>query len=315
MLFGRGVPLGCSPMTPKEFSKAKWRFFDALVRELTGNDVRVAWRILDRMSAERPFSYPSIGLLARELGCDDRSVQRSVKRLVESGWFYCEVGGGCKRPNSYKPNLERVTPVSPLEDERVTPVSPLEDERVTAVSPLGVTPVSPFKDGKGDISGQKGDISDRKGGISCQKRVTPLSPKPLKRTLFESGSESGTPRSDNGAARRATPDGSARDASEQNGTGLTAQNEGGLQGEPGGNATAKTYTELVDLRVADPMEKALAKIVYHLGHWSSEERKVATMLARASETPGADGHDEAVAKFQEISAEIEAGWLAPEERP
>ncbi len=280
-------------MTDKEFKRAKLRFFDALVRELTGNDVRVAWRILDRMNAQRPFSYPSIGLLARELGCDDRTVQRSVKRLVERGWFYCQVGGGCKSPNTYKPNLERVT----------------------AVSPLGVTPVSPFKDGKGDISDQKGGISDRKGDISCQKRVTPLSPKPLKRTLFESGSESGTPRSDNGAARRATPDGSARDASEQNGTGLTAQNEGGLQGGADGNGTAKTYTELVDLNVADPMEKARARIVWHLGHRSFEERKAAIILAFAAETPGFDGHDEAVAKFQEISAEISAGWLAPEERP
>ncbi len=214
------------------------------------------------------------------------------------------MGGCCKSPNTYKPNLERVTPVSPL-----------EDERVTAVSPLGVTPVSPFKDGKGDISDQKGDISDQKGDISCQKRVAPLSPKPTKRTLFESGSESGTPRSDNGAARRATPDGSARDASEQNGTGLTAQNEGGLQGGTDGNGTAKTYDELVDLNGADPMEKALAEIVWHLGHGSSKERKAATILAFAAETPGFDGHDEAVAKFQETSDEISAGWLAPEERP
>jgi hypothetical protein len=57
-------------------------------------------RLLLQQADERP-AYPSVGTLALELGCSERTVDRAVDVLSKAGWVSKETGAGRWQPNKY----------------------------------------------------------------------------------------------------------------------------------------------------------------------------------------------------------------------
>jgi hypothetical protein len=144
-------------------------FYHAMVRSntFTRSALAVAFVLLYRCQNGRTGRCnPSIARLAEETGLAERSVKRALGELRESRWWRIRRGGekGPGDTNNYAPQLEKG-------DMGVTHSDP---ERVTWASPIrGLE--------KGDKVGTK--------------RVTPVSPKPVKnqeKTL--SRSISSTPR-------------------------------------------------------------------------------------------------------------------------
>ena len=90
----------------------KLLLFDLIIRDrtLTAMDLRVAWRILDRVNEKRakdPFkSWPGMRKIAVELGAAVSSVHKSVNRLHAAGWIAVEKSPG--RLNRYTLAVEKV---------------------------------------------------------------------------------------------------------------------------------------------------------------------------------------------------------------
>lgn len=111
-------------------------------------------------------SWPSIETLARYAGVSERSVQRSIRRLVNMGELTVRYNAGSnsggasnRRPNCYTLRPRGDT-VSPQDVPGVTPVSPQESVRGDTGDATGVTLASP-------------EPSLREQVL---KRLTPLSP-------------------------------------------------------------------------------------------------------------------------------------------
>jgi hypothetical protein len=95
-------------LTPKQQADAKaatnrkLKAFNAMVCDprLNGTDIRVAWRIIDRMNVKCQ-SHPGHKLISEEIGCTRQTVLRSTTRLEGFGYFDIAKGGGKGKSHSY----------------------------------------------------------------------------------------------------------------------------------------------------------------------------------------------------------------------
>jgi hypothetical protein len=70
---------------------------------LLGNDKRVAAVLIDHFNRKTGQCDPSLGTIAELLGVHSRTVMRSIRRLVRSGFFRKVKHGGKFHRNSYEP--------------------------------------------------------------------------------------------------------------------------------------------------------------------------------------------------------------------
>jgi Helix-turn-helix domain len=112
-------------------------FYAAMVRSnaFTRSALTVAFILLYRCQNGRTGRCnPSIAVLAQETGLPERSVTRALRELRDSKWWLIRRGGekGRGDTNNYAPQLERVSPVTPIRLEkgdkvgtkRVSPMTP-----------------------------------------------------------------------------------------------------------------------------------------------------------------------------------------------
>jgi hypothetical protein len=110
------------------------------VGNFSGAALLVAFNLLYRhMNGTTGRCDPAIATLAEETGLQERSVQRAIRELEQSGWWHVagRSGAGRGHTNSYRPNFEK------------------GDRNVTFSGAEKVTDTSPFKPEKGDQSGQE----------------------------------------------------------------------------------------------------------------------------------------------------------------
>jgi hypothetical protein len=105
-----------SAPTAKAVARLKYQLYDAMIRDGGPSvlQLRVAWRLIDRTNRETGDAWPSYETLADELGVNVRSVIRAIKRLIETGWFGVNPGGGRGKSNHYRPCWQRVTDEPPF---------------------------------------------------------------------------------------------------------------------------------------------------------------------------------------------------------
>lgn len=146
---------GSEPTDPRERASARWAWLQAAMRDptLSAQEARTAGLILTFTNHSTNTAWPSHHTLASLSGTTERTIIRAVRTLAERGYILVDARKG--RGNTYRLNLEVVTPMSPL-----TPVSGVKDADLVGV----VTPVS----GGGDTSVR---------GV-----VTPMSHEPVDRT-------------------------------------------------------------------------------------------------------------------------------------
>ncbi len=72
------------------------------------------------MSVRGDSCFPSINTLSAETGMSDRSVQRYIRRLRQTGWLTVTYGGGRGRSNRYKASVPKGCHPVTLYPERVT---------------------------------------------------------------------------------------------------------------------------------------------------------------------------------------------------
>lgn len=103
----------------KSGTNARLKFFDRIARDpgITGTTIKVAWRLVARINNKTGLCCPSIELLVRELGVDERTVRRSVDLLTIRGWF--TKGRRGYRGMQYFPNYE--WRMDPADGEERTP--------------------------------------------------------------------------------------------------------------------------------------------------------------------------------------------------
>ena len=106
-----------SVVTRKNANNARLKFFDRIVRDpgITGMAIKVAWRLVDRINNETGLCCPSVGLLTRELGANEKTIRRSVALLIDRGWFSKRRRG--YRGTQYFPNYEWRADMPAEEDE------------------------------------------------------------------------------------------------------------------------------------------------------------------------------------------------------
>jgi hypothetical protein len=89
-------------------------------------DLRVGILLAGRYSPTTGDAHPSLQFIAEALGADKRHVHRSIKRLVERGWFFLAPGGykhgGRGHVNRYRPNPEKVPSAAPFKTAAVARV-------------------------------------------------------------------------------------------------------------------------------------------------------------------------------------------------
>jgi hypothetical protein len=113
-------------------------------------------------------SWPSVATLARYANIDPRSVNRSIKKLVELGEVKRAIGGGGTRltPDHTRPNLYTITLDCPPECDR-SRQHKITRRPVDNSPKKGVTPTS------GGDAHVRGGVTPTSGG-----GVTPTSPEP-----------------------------------------------------------------------------------------------------------------------------------------
>lgn len=102
-------------LTPKQQADAKaatnrkLKAFDAMVCDprLNGTDLRVAWRIINRMNV-KCRSHPGHKLISEEIGVTRQTVVRSTARLEGFGYFDIAKGGGKGKSHTYTLTRETV---------------------------------------------------------------------------------------------------------------------------------------------------------------------------------------------------------------
>ena len=102
-------------LTPKQQADAtaatnqKLKAYGAIVRDprLNGTDIRVAWRIIDRMNVKFR-SNPGHLLISEELSLTRQTVVRSTGRLEGFGYLDIAKGGGKGKSNTYTLKRETV---------------------------------------------------------------------------------------------------------------------------------------------------------------------------------------------------------------
>src|SRR5688572_29814786 len=95
----RSPPEGRTQLTADKFA-----VIDALAcdSELRCLDRRIGTLLICRyLNSELLRAWPSAELLARDTGADPRSIRRSIKKLIEQGWFTKVRAGGRGKSNRY----------------------------------------------------------------------------------------------------------------------------------------------------------------------------------------------------------------------
>ena len=82
--------------TAKAVARQKYQFYNAMICDggPSALQLRIAWRLIDRLNTDTGDAWPSYETLADELGVKPRSVIRAIKRLIKTDWFEATPGGG-----------------------------------------------------------------------------------------------------------------------------------------------------------------------------------------------------------------------------
>jgi hypothetical protein len=85
----------------RRFRARKLAFYDAAIRDgaLTILEIRLMWRLIDRLNPQTGDCWPSLETVAAELRCNLRALKRAEKRLEEKG--VSDPSG--RRPGSFEP--------------------------------------------------------------------------------------------------------------------------------------------------------------------------------------------------------------------
>ncbi len=102
----------CISSTPAQ----RLSFYNQIVcdPELTGKALAVAWRLVDRINKDTGQCNPSLETISSELSCNEKTVRRAIKQLIDRKWFSKEKFG-CSG-TQYNPCYYR-TEVSSINDE------------------------------------------------------------------------------------------------------------------------------------------------------------------------------------------------------
>ena len=101
--------------------------FDRIMQDdrLSGADLRVGWALLRHVNQETGRTWPSVNRLSQKCHLAKRSVQRSLKRLEDSGWYKLIESGGGDKSKVWMPNVLALDP--PTNSSSATPESPVAD--------------------------------------------------------------------------------------------------------------------------------------------------------------------------------------------
>ena len=110
-------------------TKAMLQLYDQIVLDnrLKATDLRVGWVLLQHVNKDTGRCWPSVRSLAERCRLTERSVQRSLRRLEDCGWYArVGAGGGDKITNTWMPNILAASP--PTDGSPVTVESPLTEQ-------------------------------------------------------------------------------------------------------------------------------------------------------------------------------------------
>lgn len=144
------------PILLKKFLMIRAALYD---KNLSKGDVSVQWQILDRYSVANGDCWPSLKRLATDTGLTQRTIQRSVTRLIESGHSIIVKHGNRVSSNHYKPDfslLDRVETSTSLPSHEVeTATSVCRDSQVPKVeTPTSLKPINePEHEARGELVG------------------------------------------------------------------------------------------------------------------------------------------------------------------
>lgn len=134
-----------------------------------GTDRLVLLAIADSADHDGTNAWPSVATIARKCQVSERTVQRSIRALVDLGELrvQAQAGGTGKmrddrRPNLYTVPMDGVTERRPEEPDGVTPSTERGDtQRANGATPLSPNPsLDPSEDPSEDTSSPSGDIED-----------------------------------------------------------------------------------------------------------------------------------------------------------
>lgn len=164
------------PILLKKFLMIRAALYD---KNLSKGDVSVQWQILDRYSVANGDCWPSLKRLAADTGLTQRTIQRSVTRLIESGHSIIVKHGNRVSSNHYKPDfslLDRVETSTSLPSHEVeTATSVCRDSQVPKVeTPTSLKPINePEHQARGELVGLSANAT------SDASLATPLGGLPL----------------------------------------------------------------------------------------------------------------------------------------
>ena len=164
------------PILLKKFLMIRAALYD---KNLSKGDVSVQWQILDRYSVANGDCWPSLKRLAADTGLTQRTIQRSVTRLIESGHSIIVKHGNRVSSNHYKPDfslLDRVETSTSLPSHEVeTATSVCRDSQVPKVeTPTSLKPINePEHQARGELMGLSANAT------SDASLATPLGGLPL----------------------------------------------------------------------------------------------------------------------------------------
>ena len=164
------------PILLKKFLMIGAALYD---KNLSKGDVSVQWQILDRYSVANGDCWPSLKRLAADTGLTQRTIQRSVTKLIESGHSIIVKHGNRVSSNHYKPDfslLDRVETATSLPSNEVeTATSVCRDSQVPKVeTPTSLKPINePEHQARGELVGLSANAT------SAASLASPLGGLPL----------------------------------------------------------------------------------------------------------------------------------------
>jgi len=114
--------------------RLKWALLEAMAvdPELSHLDFRIATRLIRYLHYRRKVAFPGVAILVNEVRANERSVRRSLDRLVQSGWWLkAAQGGGRGRASVYMPNFAKLETGAPESGFLKRMVNEPESERET----------------------------------------------------------------------------------------------------------------------------------------------------------------------------------------
>ena len=134
---------------PEPILLKQWLMINAALNDksLSKGDVSVQWQILNRYNVKNGYCWPSLKRLAADTGLTQRTIQRSVTRLIESGHSVIVKHGNRVSSNHYRPDFslfDRVeTPTSLPSNEVETAKTVCRDSQVPKVeTPTSLKPIN-----------------------------------------------------------------------------------------------------------------------------------------------------------------------------